>query len=793
MKRTAAILLLLPVGLVAGLWTTVWLSHPMLDGKISIAALDDSVQITRDAFGVPTVTASSRRDLALATGFLHAQDRFFQMDLLRRVAAGELSALVGPAVLNLDRDRRQHRFRAAAADRVPGLPAGDLVLLDAYAQGVNAGLAALGAKPFEYLVLRTEPEPWRIEDTLLVNYAMYFDLNDEDASRDASFALLHEALSPALEAFLLPEGTPWDAPLIGATLEAPPLPGPEVCDLSSAVTAARARERTAGLDAFVIEAPMAGSNAWAVAAGRSATGRAIIANDMHLQLSEPNVWYRMRWVVAPRDAAEAPLDITGVTLPGAPAVVAGSNGAVAWGFTNSYGDWSDLVILEQDPADPNRYRSPDGWREIETHNETIAVRGQDSVALRVRSSIWGPVLDTDRAGRQRAVHWLAHEAEAVNMRLIDFERARDVDAAVRIAHTVGSAPQNIMIADRDGNIAWTIMGRIPLRVGYDPRLPASWADGRAGWRGWLDSQDYPLVKNPPSGILWTANARTSDGAALEQIGRGGYALGARAQQIRDQLMALKSASVEDMLEIQLDDRAILQQRWADLLIDVLRANGANDVQRLGELRDVLEAWDGRASTTSAGYRLAREFRRVARDALLSNIVFGCGAISEPFEIRRYYQTEGPVWRLVTERPAHLLPSGFGSWEDFFLGMADAAIATCGDGPLEACSWGQINRVDIRHPLARALPLLSPWLTVNSGALPGGQYTPRVQEGLQGASERLAVSPGDEANGYFHMPGGQSGHPLSRFFRAGHDAWVNGEQLPFLPGPAAHTLLLRPDA
>jgi penicillin amidase len=758
---------------------------------VSIEGLHNPVEVERDGFGVPTVTASTRRDLALATGFLHAQDRFFQMDLLRRVAAGELSELFGPAAVEFDRAHRLHRFRAAATDRIPGLPAADRSLLEAYAQGVNAGLAALGARPFEYLLLRDEPRPWRIEDTLLVNYAMYFDLNDDDASRDASFALLHEALPPTLESFLLPESTAWDAPLIGAAFDAPAMPGPGVCDLSNTVTAARAQKRTTGLHEFVAETPMAGSNAWTVAGERSVTGRAIVANDMHLQLGEPNIWYRMRWIVVPQDRSEAPLDITGVTLPGAPAVVAGSNGAVAWGFTNSYGDWSDLVILESDPSNPNRYRSPDGWREIEIYDERIAVRGEESVTLQVRSSIWGPVLDTDRRGRQRAVHWLAHEPEAVNLRIIDLERARDVDDAVHIAHTVGSPPQNIMIADRAGSIAWTIMGRIPLRVGYDPRLPASWADGFTGWRGWLASEDYPLVKNPPSGYLWTANARTADGVALERIGRGGYDLGARAQQIRDQLAALPSASVEDMLTIQLDDRAVLQQRWSSLLEDVLRANDTGDSPRRAELRKVLEAWDGRAGTAAAGYRLVREFRRITRDAVLSQIVFGCGTSEEPFEIRRLYQTEGPVWRLVTERPGHLLPGGFTSWDDFLLTMADEAIASCNGAALDACSWGEINRVDIRHPLARALPILSRWLTVNTGALPGGQYTPRVQQGLHGATERFAVSPGDEANGYFHMPGGQSGHPLSPYFRAGHDAWARGERLPFLPGAAVHVLTLGP--
>ncbi len=790
MKRLAGILVLIGVGLATGLWTAVWLSSPALDGTIELAGLGAEVEVTRDAYGVPVVTASSRRDLARATGFVHAQERFFQMDLLRRIAAGELSALVGRAALGVDRDHRLHRFRAAAEQIVPTMPARDRALLDAYTQGVNAGLAALGMKPFEYVVLRVQPEPWRPEDTLLVNYAMYFDLNDDDASRDSSFAQLHESLGPELVEFLMPEGTPWDAPLIGPAIDVPAVPGPQVCDLTEPLTAARATALTADLDAFIVEEPLAGSNGWAVAAERSVDGRAIVANDMHLQLAAPNIWYRMRWVVDPGTDTERPLDITGVTLPGAPVVVAGSNGNVAWGFTNSYGDWSDLVILELDPTDPNRYRTPSGYRNLDVHEEIIEIRGAEPEILSVESSIWGPVLDADRQGRKRVVRWLAHEAEAANLRLLDLEQAGNVDEAVRIAHTVGSPPQNIMIADSSGDIAWTIMGRIPNRVGYDPRLPASWAEPGTGWLGWLESDEYPVITNPGTGLLWTANARTGNGAVLNAIGRSGYALGARAQQIRDQLAALGQASLDDMLTIQLDDRALVQQAWRDLLVDLLRAADNATTQR-EELRAVLEAWDGRASAQAAGYRLARAFRQRTRDTVFSQIAFGCGTSEEPYEIRRLYQTEGSIWRLVTEQPAHLQPVGFASWNDFLLSMADEAAASCGNTELSECRWGDINRVEIAHPLASSLPLGSRWLTIHSGALPGGQYTPRVQNGRQGASERFAVSPGDEANGYFHMPAGQSGHPLSRFFDAGHDAWVRGERLPFLPGAAEHTLTLTP--
>ncbi len=790
MKRLAALLLFIAVGLAAGLRTTVWFSHPALDGNVGLAGLMQRVTVERDALGVPTITASSRRDLARATGFIHAQERFFQMDLLRRIAAGELSALVGPAALGVDRNHRVHRFRASAEQLLNAMPARDRALLEAYTDGVNAGIAALRVKPFEYIVLSARPSIWRPEDSLLVNYAMYFDLTDDDASRDSTYARLHESLGTALVEFLVPEGTPWDAPLIGPAVEIPPVPGPQTCDLTEPLTAARAQQLTNGLDRFIVEEPMAGSNGWVVAAQRSASGRAIVANDMHLQLAAPNIWYRMRWIVDPTDNTELPLDITGVTLPGAPVVVAGSNGNVAWGFTNSYGDWSDLVILEHDPANPNRYRTPGGWREIEVHAETIEIRGEDPETLTVESSIWGPVIDTDGQGRKRVVHWLAHEPEAANLRLRNLEQARNAAEAVRIAHTVGSPPQNIMIADSSGSIAWTVMGRIPRRVGYDPRLPASWAEPGTGWLGWLASDEYPVIMNPASGLLWTANARTGSGAVLDAIGRGGYVLGARAQQIRDRLSALGRASIDDMLAIQLDDRALVQQAWRDLLVTVLRSDGATSARR-AELRNVLEAWDGRASADAAGYRLTRAFRQRTRDTVFSQIAFGCGTSAEPFQIRRLYQTEGAIWRLVTEQPAHLQPVGFSSWNDFLLSMADEAAASCGDARLDACTWGEINRVEIAHPLAGALPLVSRWLTIHSGALPGGQYTPRVQYRRQGASERFAVSPGEEENGYFHMPGGQSGHPLSRYFNAGHDAWVSGERLPFLPGPAEHVLDLVP--
>lgn len=790
MKLLATIILIVAVCIASVTYVTVRGSLPTLDGTLPVSSLTAPVTVERDGLGVPTIRGTTRIDVARATGFVHGQDRFFQMDLMRRVAAGELSGLVGVNAIELDKERRQHRLRAAARQRINDIDAQKRSLIEAYAEGVNAGLQSLRAAPFEYMLLRTRTQPWQPEDSFLVLYAMYFQLNDSDASGDEAYATLHAGLPALLREFVLNEGTEWDAPLVGGPIPVPPPPGPDVCDLRKNMKRQYVLHRSAR-EAIVARERLGGSNGWAIAGSRTSTGQPIVANDMHLDLSVPNIWYRMRLIVEGSGSDEDSLNVTGVTLPGAPAVVAGSNGSVAWGFTNSNGDWSDLVLLELDPENPNAYLTPDGYRLFDIYTEKIDVRRSPTISVTIRSTIWGPVVGEDSRGRLRALRWLAHLPEASNLRILDLERTSNVSDAISIAHTVGSPPQNIVLADSSGNIAWTIMGRIPLRVGYDSRLPTSWADGQIGWQGWLPPEDYPVILNPAASAIWTANARLVEGTALEKIGKGGYRLGARAKQIRDSLLELERATIEDMLAIQLDDRALLYDRWRDLLLKVLDSAAVEGNSRRAALRAEVSRWDGRADPDTAGYRLVREFRRQTSDDLLSGIVSGCGDFAEPVTLQRRDQSEGPIWRLIIERPTHLLPFVYESWQDLFLSAVDRSILSCPVDSLSACTWGESNRVEITHPLAHSIPFLAPWLTVHDEPVPGGEHTPRLQQGAHGASERFAVSPGDEAKGYFHMPGGQSGHPLSSFYRAGHEAWVRGEALSFLPGDTLHTLTLSP--
>ncbi|HWP94470.1 MAG TPA: penicillin acylase family protein [Gammaproteobacteria bacterium] len=761
-------------------------SLPLLEGERSVAGLSAPVRIERDMQGVPVLRAGNRRDLAFASGFVHAQERFFQMDLLRRDAAGELAALVGAAALERDKARRPHLMRQVARAVVANAAEEDRALLAAYVAGVNAGLAALAADPWEYWLLGEDPAPWSAEDSVLVVLAMYFELQDENGTLDAARGLVHEVLPEAMYRFLVQRGSSWDAPLVGALFPPQLFPAPDVYDL----------RRLEGVDfepaRFALhEAEMnvaAGSNNWAASGKRTPDGRAILANDMHLPHGVPNIWYRARLVV--EDAA-GPLDVTGVMLPGLPFIVAGSNGRVAWGFTNSYGDWTDLAVLTLDPAG-KRYLTPDGYEDFIERRETIEIAGGRDVELVVKLTRWGPVFEDESLHKAYAVRWLAHFPEATNTVLGRLERARDVQEALAIANESGIPPQNFVVADAEGRIGWTIMGRIPRRSGdYDPALPADWSKG-GGWEGWLEPGEYPRIIDPPGGYLWTANARTVDGDWLALLGDGGYDLGARAQQIRDALFAHPRVTERDMLAIQLDDRALFLERWRDLLLDVLTPEAVAADPRRGEFRRLVEEWGGRAAIDSAGYRLVRAWRTTLHDAVFAALTAEVRKRAPEFRYRDN-QSEAALWQLVTARPPHLLSPRYSSWEEQMLAAVDATIAHFAElgGTLAERTWGERNTLAARHPLSRAMPLLGHWLDMPAVPLPGDANMPRVQAPAFGASERFVVSPGREQDGYFHMPVGQSAHPLSPYFGAGHDDWVRGEPAPFLPGAAHWTLTLVP--
>ncbi len=746
----AALLVLLAVagGAAGGGWLLLRGSLPRLDGRARLEGLSASAALARDSLGTVTVSAESRNDAVRVLGFAHAQDRFFEMDLLRRTAAGELSALVGRAALPLDQSRRVHRFRARMPDHLAALPAEDQALLAAYAEGVNAGLDGLAVRPWPYLLLRVKPRRWLPEDALLAGLAMFFDLQDGQNDRELLLLELERRLPPRLFFALAAPGTALDAPLVGEPW--PPLD-------SAAIADELARFDFGEGDAIEPKTP--GSNNFGVSGQLTADGRAIVANDMHLGLRAPGLWYRARLIYPDPEAPGGRVDATGVSLPGVPALVVGTNGHVAWGFTNSNGDWLDWVELADEAA-----------AGIRVARERIEVKGEPDEVLEVEESRWGPVLGRSPEGRPLALAWTAHRPGAIDLGLIRLLRAMDLDEAVAIAHGSGIPVQNAVFADSTGRLGWTLMGRLPEREGgCDPQRPlvlgCRWTDR------FLPSERVPLVLDPPDGRIQTANSRVVDAAGLAVVGDGGYALGARQRQIRDQLREKQRFTETDLLAIQLDDRALLLRDW---WVRLRRTVEGKDEFRA--LEEVTRAPPERASVDSVSYRAARELRlRVhgrVRTALGGRRA-GRLAQLEPVVIALLDGDRGPA---VLESATRTL---IAEWESKGPSLAER-------------TWGEANTARICHPLAAALPeWLSPRLCMPKTPLPGDDHVPRVQGPSFGASERMVVSPGREEDGILHVPSGPSGHPLSRFWGAGHGDWETGRPTPLLPGAPQHHLQLEP--
>lgn len=795
--------------------TWVWLRHllhsslPQLSGTMEVAGARGEIHINRDALGVPTIRAAHHDDIAFGLGFVHAQDRFFQMDAIRRSAAGELAEIVGPGtddqVLKRDRSVRLFRFRDVARKVVAGLDEPDRRWLDSYVAGANAGLHSLGGKPFEYHLLGVSPAPWSAEDSILTLLAMFLDLQGKDFQRESALGVVRDVLPGPLSGFLCAAGSPdWDAPLQGGPISLQPIPGPEVFDLRREPAHLRRDIPPDPTRLEELETLFAASNNWAVSSLHSARGGAIVANDMHLRLGVPNTWYRALWIFADEKHQPAgedrsePRQVNGATLPGGPAMVIGSNGQMAWGLTNTGGNWSDLIAIDVDPADADAYLTADGKRPFEHHREVINIKGRADEPLEILSTIWGPVIDRDHQRRPRALRWVALDPDGVNLNLVHMAELTTTDEALVLAPTCGVPHVNLVVGDARGRIGWTIMGRIPRRTGEgDSRFPLRGKDEAGTWRGYYGAEEAPRIVDPVDGILWTANTRVVDGPMLEKIGFGAYDRGCRAGMIRDRLRALDRATESDMLAIQLDDRAIFLDRWRKRLLDVLSPEALGSDPRRADLRRLLEQWEGRASTDSASYRLVYEIRlRIVR-AALSPLTARCRAADPNFRLAGL-ECESPAWALVTQRPAHLLDPAYRDWDSLLLAMIDATLndATRQGEPLQRWTWGRKNVARIEHPISLAAPLVGRWLQLNMPAepLPGGRKDmPRIQDPTYGASQRMVVTPGRESDGYFHMPCGQSGHPLSTHYRDGHEAWATGQPTPFLPGPVVNSLILSPRA
>ncbi len=768
-KKLLAALAIVPIAPAAILYATLTSSLPRRDGIAAIPGLAAAVDVELDAHAVPRLRAANLDDAFRAEGFMHAQERFFSMDLMRRSAAGELAALVGERALPADRRVRPFEFRERAAALLEKLPDEQVGWLEAYAQGVNAGLADLGAAPPEYLVLGADPTPWTAEDSLLVVYAFYTLLSNNERFEKPQ-AVMRAVLPPALYEFLTPTTTRLDRPLefpagdrTGGYVAAE-IPPAEVVDLRKAPSP-RFPHR-------LVDPPYAGpaSNQWAADASRTAAGTAILANDPHLDLRLPSLFYRceLYW---PGFA------IRGASVPGLPGILIGASDELAWGATVSYADQSDWIVVEVDPADPDRYLDAGGTAAFTAKTLEIAVAGRDEPErLQVRGTRWGPIVDHDGFGRPLVLEatWLTDAG--VNLEILDLMRADSVAAGIETVGRWAGPSLNWMLADASGAIGWAVNGPVPRRVGFDGSAPESWADGAHGWQG---LEVLPSLARGNDGVLFTANNRTLPIDRADRLGRI-WMRPLRAERIDELLAGRTSLSEQDFLSMQLDTRAFGYESIRALILEIVPATETDTA--LAWARRTAAAWNGRSDTDQTGFVLMQRLYRTLQQRVIGPLLAPAFA-ADPGFVYRWPLADEVLARILEERPPNLLSADETSWDELLrnaLRDTVEALASARANGLQT-EWGEVNRLDVAHPLA-GVPLLGRWLRLPAIEQPGSMVSLRVAAPSYGAALRMAVSPTDPAAGYLELAGGQSGHFLSANFRDLESDWAAGRPTPFLAGP-----------
>jgi penicillin amidase len=742
-----------------------------------VAGLGAEVEIWRDSVGVPHIWASSAEDLFFAQGYVHAQDRLWQMELIRRVAEGRLAEVLGPDLLDTDKFLRTVGLGRAARAAAPTLDPAHRVWLEAYAAGVNAWIdGRRGALPPEFIALRIRPAPWEVEHSLMLEKIMAWDLAAYQRGVEMTRAV--RRLGEVRAAYLAPTYPEWGTAILesatpGPTLVASPVPASEqVVPPSIPPIAAEL------LDALSITRA---SNSWVLAGEHTRSGKPILANDMHLALTSPSLWY-----LAALHGGD--FEVTGMTLPGAPFVVAGHNRAIAWGLTNAYVDDADLFIERLDPADSTRYLTPDGSLPFEVVVDTIRVRGQEApVLFPIRWTRHGPILNGAEglAGEELlALRWIGHDPSRTWQAMAGLNLASDWDEFVAAVGDFNNPHQNVIYADTAGRIGYYMGGRVPLR-GDGRRPPLAPVPGWTGewdWVGDLPFTEHPQAVDPPEGYLVTANNRQLAGEVGDLISTW-WDEPFRAQRIRELLESGAGPFDADAVHRQqLDLRDAMASRFRD------RAVAAAERAGLGEAADLLGAWDLEARTDSRGAALFyiwhdRLRRHLANSLYLDRAVTSSGAEEAVVggELPRGGWFPRDALTALLERQT--LPWVEGGGREEFAQLAAVAMREA-DSISSGRSWGELQVVIAEHPMGRVAGLGrllgldvgpapsggSP-TTVNVANRTGTGYPRRV---THGASQRHVVDMGDiDGAGGFILPTGQSGIPFSKRYRDQFERWRTG--------------------
>ena len=771
-----------------------WFALPSYDGAEEVPGLDATVEIVRDANAVPHIYAQSPRDAAFAMGYVHAQDRLWQLEMQRRIGQARLAEVVGEPAVEPDKFLRTLGIYRVAERNFAMLEPEAQAIYEAYAGGVNAYLETHSELlPLEFQLLGHEPEPWRPADSLVWLKIMAWDLGD-----NFSDELLRARLAGTLDRAQLQDL--WaqhpDDPLPGphAAVPAFDASGIDFAALDAAAKGAMPALRASGL----------GSNAWVLSGAHTVSGKPLLANDPHLRLEVPSVWY-LAHVSTPE------FEVVGATLPGLPFPLLGQSRTLAWGFTNTGPDVQDLFIERIDPDDPARYLAPEGSLPFEVRTETIEVSGAEPIELEVRVTRHGPVVsdlleeseEFLEEGHVLAFSWTAlDEDDRSAQALVNATSAKDWQAFVDALSDLAVPQQTIVFADTDGNIGFVAPGRVPIRASGQGHLPAPGWTGEHDWVDRVPFDALPGDYNPAGGRIVTANNRMV-GHDYPYYLTDDWTAPYRAQRIEALLDETPKHDVASFAAIQQDLVSLAAAR----LTPVLLALAEPENETMQTALAMLGAWDHGMERGSAEALIYMAWVRELMHVLFAD------ELGDVFEDYWKIRTE-PIHRALGERQQWCDDVTTAAEQETCAGAVSRSLkialeflAVTYGNDMDDWRWGEAHAVRMKSRILGEVPAIGSWFEID---MPSGGEKETIKAGgfdvadaerpfaqNHGAGYRAVYDLGDPSRSVFIQSTGQSGNPLSGHYEDYAEPWRDGEYLPMLTDrarveeDALGTLVLEP--
>jgi penicillin amidase len=812
LRSLFAVIAILVIILATGIWWLAYRPLPQLNGIATLPGLQGEVTVERDNWGVPHIRANSVEDAVEAQGYVVAQDRLWQMDLLRRASRGQLSEILGPKTLMIDKDFRNLNFGRAAERDFQEMNSDSKKLLEAYARGVNRFIEQRRETlPMEFTLLKYKPQPWLPTDSLVLTGYMYRTLTDT-REREIHRAVVAAKAGPELAKDLFNEESSMDHFVVGdpnvkdkanANADADDeeddedeMDSEDVLkaslvnpDLLESISKPDLTSLFAGQVEHWLRAGQhdirgtLGSNNWVVNGAHTATGKPLLANDTHLELTIPPIWYEIH-MTAPG------WNVKGITFPGAPLVIIGHNERIAWGFTNNGADVLDLYIETFNPANPDEYRVNGKWKKADVYDEIIKVKGAPDEHMRLVVTRHGPVLQNE-GEKSYAMRWTALEPGGLANSYNWLGKARNWKQFREVMRQVWGPAQNAVYADVDGNIGYIMAARVPIRKKGRGEIPVPGDTDEHEWTGYIPFEQLPQSFNPESGLIVTANARMA-GPDYKPYLTDRWEEPYRTARIFDLLHDKHDLRPEDMLRVQTDTYSFPHVFIGEQLVAAARITPPKD-PRAQKLIQQAKDWNGIADVNSSVVTFLDAAMYRSLDLILEPHL---GQDTKLYSWRKLAFLQ----KVLTERPARWLPAEFKNYDELLSAAADRAVKRLEEethhSDPDDWAWKRFNELEMLHPIGRE-GILKKLLSKSGQAQSGTLFSPRAASHHHGPSERFVANLGDWDKSILLLPAGQSGQPGSEHYTDQFSYWFDGKPIyePFSDAAEAkvkkHLLTLKP--